>query len=403
MDRATAHPKALEPALGIPGFTYADLHDPHRLAQLTQAFDDAVAAGDSALFARYAAHRAGQARLRGPAESELLIDLARHLSGFVGKLAGVEGEQRAHREAAGREAPIFRVKRDFVQRRVFKKGAKAPQASFAELDARVRPLLEALALHDPRVSQATADEELQVALALDALLDAEGALAVRFDEKKPGELALQPFFVVRDLFAALQRGVGGEDFAFEGEAQPAELVRVRALLDLLGQWLHALALHPRAPQWPLLKLPHSLDYQALVPLRRPRPERPEQLEGHAEHQRRRDGFTLTDLRMTPREVRSEIDYCILCHEREKDSCARGFAEKEGPHYKKNPLGIPLTGCPLEERIMHRSGPEWAVDTQGPAHHPTGTAGNRLRGHRMRQGRLTSKAAIIISSSLTTLI
>ncbi len=50
----------------------------------------------------------------------------------------------------------------------------------------------------------------------------------------------------------------------------------------------------------------------------------------------------------------EVDYCVICHEREKDSCSKGFPAKdpvaEGHTFKKNPLGIPLTGCPLDERI-----------------------------------------------------
>ncbi len=50
----------------------------------------------------------------------------------------------------------------------------------------------------------------------------------------------------------------------------------------------------------------------------------------------------------------EIEYCMICHEREKDSCSHGFKEKNG-EMKLNPLGIKLTGCPLEERIseMHK--------------------------------------------------
>ena len=42
--------------------------------------------------------------------------------------------------------------------------------------------------------------------------------------------------------------------------------------------------------------------------------------------RRRDGFKLTDARMKPREVLSEIHYCVLCHERDKDSCSKGLHE-----------------------------------------------------------------------------
>ena len=46
--------------------------------------------------------------------------------------------------------------------------------------------------------------------------------------------------------------------------------------------------------------------------------------------RRRDGFKLTDARMQPREVLSEIHYCVLCHERDKDSCSKGLHEAGRP-------------------------------------------------------------------------
>ena len=67
----------------------------------------------------------------------------------------------------------------------------------------------------------------------------------------------------------------------------------------------------------------------------------------------------TDRRMTRREVLGQTHYCILCHEREKDSCAKGIPEKETGRFRKNPLGTPLTGCPLEERIseMHAAARE----------------------------------------------
>ena len=74
--------------------------------------------------------------------------------------------------------------------------------------------------------------------------------------------------------------------------------------------------------------------------------------------RRRDGFKLTDGRMNPREVLSEIHYCVLCHERDKDSCSKGLFEPgKGGNVGKvavNPLGIQLDGCPLDEKIseMH---------------------------------------------------
>jgi NADPH-dependent glutamate synthase beta subunit-like oxidoreductase/NAD(P)H-flavin reductase len=44
---------------------------------------------------------------------------------------------------------------------------------------------------------------------------------------------------------------------------------------------------------------------------------------------------------------------LICHEREKDSCSTGLHEKDGSP-KRNPLGIKLEGCPLDEKIseMH---------------------------------------------------
>ena len=93
-----------------------------------------------------------------------------------------------------------------------------------------------------------------------------------------------------------------------------------------------------------------------MPLRRPDPKLANLTEGPASHRRRRDGFKLTDRRMArAREVADEVDYCIYCHERDKDSCSKGFARQDRrEHLKKNPLGIPLDGCPLDEQIceMH---------------------------------------------------
>src|SRR6188768_1471430 len=85
------------------------------------------------------------------------------------------------------------------------------------------------------------------------------------------------------------------------------------------------------------------------------------MEGPVETRRARDGFELTDARMSPRQALGEIHYCIYCHERERDSCSKGFVADgtivridDGKlpvdQYRKNPLGIPLHGCPLDEKI-----------------------------------------------------
>ncbi|HVY60348.1 MAG TPA: FAD-dependent oxidoreductase, partial [Planctomycetota bacterium] len=134
-----------------------------------------------------------------------------------------------------------------------------------------------------------------------------------------------------------------------------------AKADLLAveRWAVALAHHPevkpRSKHWALFKMPADLDYDHLVETIRPYKEFQEKFEGPPEHRRARDGFKLTDERMKPREVMQEVHYCLYCHERGKDSCSTGFLDKEKPGgYKTNPLGIPLEGCPLDEKIseMH---------------------------------------------------
>ncbi|MGZ8214733.1 MAG: pyridine nucleotide-disulfide oxidoreductase, partial [Methylosarcina sp.] len=76
--------------------------------------------------------------------------------------------------------------------------------------------------------------------------------------------------------------------------------------------------------------------------------------GELAHRRRRDGFKLTDPRFNQREVLSEVDHCIYCHERDTDSCSKGMRNKKTNTFKVDPLGVTTTGCPLDEKIseMH---------------------------------------------------
>ncbi len=103
----------------------------------------------------------------------------------------------------------------------------------------------------------------------------------------------------------------------------------------------------------MFRFPETLDYFHLVEVARSQPDLPEAMVGPISRLRRRDGFRLTDARMQPRETLSEIHYCVLCHDRNKDSCSKGLHDKDGK-VVANPLGIDLDGCPLDEKIseMH---------------------------------------------------
>jgi NADPH-dependent glutamate synthase beta subunit-like oxidoreductase/NAD(P)H-flavin reductase len=237
----------------------------------------------------------------------LLIEVARHLGPFVARLFGVEAARQAQIDTAGREAAIFAMK-TFIARRAVKKypADKLPADEPAALRAAVAKVCEE---HPALVT--AGDEELTVATVLDALLARE----------------------------------------------KTEPTAVAAQLELFERWaaVHKLVPAARAAVhgWVSFHQPHALDHDDLVPLRRPDPKLANLTEGPASHRRRRDGFRLTDGRGSRRDVANEADYCMYCHEREKDSCSKGMHDKSGAT-KKNPLGVKLAGCPLNEKIgeMH---------------------------------------------------
>ena len=51
---------------------------------------------------------------------------------------------------------------------------------------------------------------------------------------------------------------------------------------------------------------------------------------------------------------SEIHYCVLCHERDKDSCSKGLRDKDGHDRRRTRSASRCAGCPLDEKIseMH---------------------------------------------------
>jgi hypothetical protein len=112
-----------------------------------------------------------------------------------------------------------------------------------------------------------------------------------------------------------------------------DLALVQSALRLIEAWasVHATQAEARkrVGNWVSFRFPHALDYAKLVEIERPRADLPEMMRGFDQHLRRREGFALTDARATKREVLNEVDYCLYCHERGKDSCSTGFHERDG--------------------------------------------------------------------------
>ncbi len=299
----TLDPAAATMPLGVPGYTFADLHDPERLDSLYDRFCEEVAAADAALWREWDGYRAAPDSLAGApiTVSKLLVAMAPHVSRFVTRLFQVGPRADALARATRDQDDLFRFKVDFVRRRALPlvKGSTRVAAT-AEDDAVMARLT---------TGAASGDLELAVARAGCALLDAE--------KSNPKSQIPNP----------------------EVEA--------------LKRWCAA-RLHDRAYRsWVIFRFPETLDYWRLVDVQRSDPQLPEGMIGPDWRLRRRDGFTLTDARMSPRDVLSEIHYCVLCADRDKDSCSKGIHDKEGK-IAINPLGIALNGCPLDEKIseMH---------------------------------------------------
>ncbi|MGL4825270.1 MAG: FAD-dependent oxidoreductase, partial [Alphaproteobacteria bacterium] len=99
----------------------------------------------------------------------------------------------------------------------------------------------------------------------------------------------------------------------------------------------------------LFRLQQAVDPQNLVPYQR----QPDSSLETTLPLARRDGFALTTQLPTFLKALDQSHRCIVCHPQEKDFCRKGF-QKNPPRIEANALGVPLEGCPLNQKIseMH---------------------------------------------------
>jgi len=334
--------------LGIVGFKFSDLFDAYRLKDLADKFYDELSQENPLVhdaLTKYIEARGEGFEKR--VESNILTDSAPYLSRFIAKMFGITREREQFEREIQQQNPIWKYK-FFVQRRAIKKHTteKIGELNENELNEAIKELKFA-AFDEVLVL----DEELEIAYIVDRLVQAEEVLTKNQEVSAEIQETLNK---ISKAYDKLQNKIFGKLFEkniieLEGTG---EVLQVKAVLQIFEAW-SAIQFHGRKKKWHSFKVPHPLDYQNLVHLIHPNAKLHNIMRGKPEEMRRRDGFKLTDDRGTQRDALYEIDYCMICHERDKDSCSTGLREKDGSA-KRNPLGIKTEGCPLDEKIseMH---------------------------------------------------
>ncbi|MGI8469672.1 MAG: FAD-dependent oxidoreductase, partial [Pyrinomonadaceae bacterium] len=334
--------------LGVADFRYSDLFKMEKLKALAETFYAEVEEKSLALYdalKNYIETRG--ANYEPKIESKILTDTAPFLSNFIARLFHIETDENDLQKSVLEQSPIWKY-RFFVQRRAIKKFPAETISSLneAEINLAYNELRNKIFSDTLRYDNELAISEITV-----HLLDAEEFLS---KNQEPSAAAKTTLEKVKNAFDRLKDSTFGKVFAqFATELEDTgELLQIRAALQIIEAY-SAIHFFKKDKRWYSFKTPKTLNYQHLVDVERPSEEIPELMDFTRNHLRRRDGFKLTDQRITERAALREVEYCLICHEREKDSCSKGLREKDGAP-KRNPLGIKLEGCPLDEKIseMH---------------------------------------------------
>ncbi len=311
------------------GVTFADLYTVEGAVRIDELFLAELTAADATLGERYAHARRSPETLGAKDEATLLIDVAPHVEDFLARLFGITAQVRALEAQHHRLAPLYAVKRQFVQRKAM--NAYKPDVAAAFDGISLREHLDVL-LGPTRDVQAF-----------------ELAFANAVTEWQQDEAAHGGALDIAIRYAAWASHTPAGKAAHRGGV--------------------------------LFRAPRKLDMYRLVPAERVASNGVDALQISSAHGlRRRDGFALTDPGTDLVGALDQAHYCIWCHEQGKDSCARGLMEKravpktariqegggeqpvdvaspradpadvEVVPFKQSVFGVTLAGCPLEERI-----------------------------------------------------
>jgi NADPH-dependent glutamate synthase beta subunit-like oxidoreductase/NAD(P)H-flavin reductase len=283
------------------GLGFADLYDRDGLVRVDRAFVGHLAEADAGLHDRLMVARRDPDGLRHEAESNLLVDMAPYVEDFLGDLFGIAAEVRALQARHHELAPLYSLKRLFVQRRAVK-GVKEVEAAALDGPGFAREL--------DRLAGIPADADVTIP---------------EWERRYAGQVT------------AWLADETGNAAALE----TAQHYAAWATLSPDGCKKHRRGV--------LFKVPQRLDMHHLVPVETIERDGVTMLRLPEDEWRQREGFALTDRGTDLTGALDQANYCIWCHNQGKDSCSKGLREKDGA-FKKSVFGVTLAGCPLEEKI-----------------------------------------------------
>jgi NADPH-dependent glutamate synthase beta subunit-like oxidoreductase/NAD(P)H-flavin reductase len=275
------------------GLSFQDLYRREGILELDAQFLRELGESQPELRDRLLAARENPPAAHTKPGSELILALAPYLEDFVGHVFGIEPELRGLQERHSELAPLYSVKRRFVQRK---------------------------ALTGQTVESASRFDGLALAAELETIF---------------GEPLTEMSFARHVASWLEQEGLHTE------QLQAAAHYAAWATLSAAGKQKHHKGV--------LFKTPHKLDMHHLVPVQEICSDDLVQLELSPAHWRQREGFQLTDRGTDLTGALDQAHYCIKCHNQGKDSCSTGLKEKSGA-FKSSVFGVPLAGCPLDEKI-----------------------------------------------------
>jgi NADPH-dependent glutamate synthase beta subunit-like oxidoreductase/NAD(P)H-flavin reductase len=291
----------LKPAIASqlePGFdvTFDELYDHRGLRRLDAVFLEFLGQAEPALARRLEAARNEAQSISRKDESHLLMEVAVHLDEFLAQLFAIESEVSSLTDSHNVLAPLFRCKRQFVQRKALTT-YKSPAAEIFDGSSLERQLVEHMG---------------------------------------------EPFS--EQNFA---RCVTQWQQESESSAANPNTAKLDTAMKYAAWAVHTTEGRARHAKGVLFKIPRKLDFERLVPVQTTDDE--PTATHRLSHLRRRNGFALTDSGTDLIGALDQANYCIWCHGQEKDSCSHGLRNKAG-EFKDTVFGVQLAGCPLEERI-----------------------------------------------------